>query len=361
MDSTRIRELDGWRALSVALVIVHHLGTFQHPGLLARAHIPRLAHVVEFCGPLGVKVFFVISGFVICRLLRMEEARYGSVSLKGFYYRRAFRILPPLCFYLGVIALLLGFGLIHESWKAFAEASLFLRDFRIPPSSWLVGHTWSLAVEEQFYLIFPALWILAPRRWKPKVFLIVLAACVAWSLSMIYAGWSGFVYNDTRAGYICICTGVLMAIHEERLRCFASSLLPLTVILTALVLLLHPFPEHSVRGILYEALIEPFGIGLVLLSSLESRPWFRNFLCNPILQTVGLMSYGVYLWQQLFTAPIYYFSGAARVVPMLLPLLCLVVPLSYYFVEKPAMAYGKSLSRRARRERESSVRAAAMA
>src|SRR5580692_5069731 len=106
----RLRELDGWRAISVLLVIVHHVFSWQHPEVFS-SH-GRLFHLFRYCGPLGVKVFFVISGFVICRLLLLEEKRYGNVSLGAFYIRRAFRILPPLYFYLSIILLLTSLGLV---------------------------------------------------------------------------------------------------------------------------------------------------------------------------------------------------------------------------------------------------------
>jgi peptidoglycan/LPS O-acetylase OafA/YrhL len=98
----RLRELDGWRAVSVLLVMLHHILGYQHHGLMSRFSF--LDHTVDYLGSLGVKIFFVISGFVICRLMISEELRYGSVSLKAFYYRRKKHTFPTLvrlfrCFY----------------------------------------------------------------------------------------------------------------------------------------------------------------------------------------------------------------------------------------------------------------------
>jgi len=342
----RLRELDGWRALSVLLVVLYHIGSYQHPSLLP--HVLGLDRMVHNSGDLGVKIFFVISGFVICRLLILEEFRYGSVSLKSFYYRRVFRILPALYSYLFAVAALLSLGLIHEQWKAILGSSLFLYDVNIPPWSWLVGHTWSLAVEEQFYLAFPALWILTPKRWKSRIFLGVCFLCTGWNLIAIHTGWDEFLWSHAREGFACISCGVLMAIHEGRARTLAASVPAFVVGLAALALLAHPVGSHGWQAALYKGLVMPPAICLLLLFSLESRRGLRVFLCSKPMQAVGLTSYGIYLWQQLFTAPKEFFAGTGVVIPFLLPLLCLIVPMSYLLIEQPAMRYGKFLSRRAR-------------
>jgi len=356
----RLRELDGWRAVSVVLVILHHILGYQHNRLVA--HFSFLDHRVRYWGPLGVKIFFVISGFVICRLLISEELRYGSVSLVAFYYRRVFRILPPFYIYLAAVSLLLCVGLINETPKAILSSALFLFDIKGAPHSWFVGHTWSLAVEEQFYLIFPTMWVLTSKARRGQVFLSVFCLCAAWNLSMLYTGWDGFMSTTTRAGFACICCGVLMAIYEASVRSIANRLPAFIVVAVALTLLVHPVGFESWQAVIYESLFVPPAIGLVLLFSLGRGAWLRAFLCCKPVQAVGLTSYGVYLWQQLFTAPqaywsqgqlVPYFSGAGHLIPLLFPLLLLIVPLSYFLVEKPAMRYAKVLSLRTR---ESSIR-----
>lgn len=355
----RLRELDGWRAVSVLLVMLHHIVGYQHNRLVSRSS--SLDHLVTYAGPLGVKIFFVISGFVICRLMILEELRYASVSLKAFYFRRIFRILPPFYVYLAILSLVLSLGLIHESPRAILTSGLFLFDMNIsivPPHSWFVGHTWSLAVEEQFYLIFPIMWVLTPKASRGKVFLGLLFLCILWNLSVVYASWDPFTSSNTRAGFACISCGVLMAIYELRARTIADGVPALLVALVALTLLVHPAGSSSWGSALYESLLVPPAIGLVLLFSLGRGVWLRAFLCSAPAQGVGLTSYGIYLWQQPLTAPKTYFSGAGQIIPMLLPLLFLIVPLSYFLIEKPAMRYGKFLSRRTR---ESSINANATA
>jgi len=347
-SDSRLRELDGWRAISVLLVIVHHLGAFQYAGFTA-PHL-RLARICELCGPLGVKVFFVISGFVICRLLIREEIRFQSVSLKGFYIRRAFRILPPFLLFLGVLCPLLFFGQIRDSWQGLSRGALFLYDLAPAHcSSWFIGHTWSLAVEEQFYLLFPAVWWLSRnigrRRILPSIFVLV----VIWNLSAAIFHWDQFTIFSARTGFACICCGVLMATFESEVRTIAGRVPAVLVAAAGLSLFWHPQDFDGLRGTAYESIYTPFAIALILMFSLERGNWLRGFLCWRPVQAIGVSSYAIYLWQQLFTAPARFYSKPGTSIPHLLPLLFLIVPFSYVFLERPAMRLGRSFAERVRR------------
>lgn len=213
-SSGRIRELDGWRAASVILVMAHHILGSQHPHLTSGS--AALTHLVLYFGQLGVKIFIVISGFVISRLLIAEEARQGSVSLRGFYFRRIFRILPPFHIYLGTLSLLIAFGLIRESWRAILESGLFLFNLSVTPHSWFVGRTWTLAVEEQFYLLFPTVWTVIWRSWRPGAAMIAFVLTAAWNLSNVLTNWDPLTLGTTRTRFARICCGVLMAMKEKR-------------------------------------------------------------------------------------------------------------------------------------------------
>jgi peptidoglycan/LPS O-acetylase OafA/YrhL len=343
----RLRELDGWRAISVLLVIVHHVFSWQHPEVFS-SH-GRLFHLFRYCGPLGVKVFFVISGFVICRLLLQEEKRYGNVSLGAFYIRRAFRILPPLYFYLAIILLLTSLGLVVSPLPTMLSSALFLQDLRIwVPHDWFVGHTWSLATEEQFYLVFPTLWIISRKISRVPFFLILFSLVVAWNVSDAISSWDPIMGFAARPGFACICFGVIMAILEPQARAIAKRVPMVTVISLMLVLLWSPMEGAPLSTALYDTLFVPPAIGIVLMFSLERKGWLRSLLCSSPLQAIGVTSYGAYLWQELFTALPRDLSVAAKPLSFLLPLLLVIVPLSWRFIEKPAMQLGKRLSKRLR-------------
>jgi peptidoglycan/LPS O-acetylase OafA/YrhL len=344
----RIRELDGWRAVSVVLVIVHHLFTFRFPSILE--NIPALRAWFAHAGPLGVRVFFVISGFVICRLILKEELRYGSISLTSFYCRRIFRILPPL--YLFLLSLFL-MGAVH--WitvnnKALVMGALFLTNTRSAPYNWFSGHTWSLAVEEQFYLAFPTLWIVLSRwkRWRGPFFGLLFLLFAAREMEEVYRGWQAHALPSSRNGFSCILTGVLMAIWEVKARRLVKGVPGWVVLLLGLTILVDPLRNVVLVNGLFHSLAEPLAIGLVLLYSTQSGAWLRAFLCNRVTQAIGITSYGIYLWQELFTGPIESYQGSGAALAYLLPLLFVIVPASYLFLEKRAMEMGKSLSRKVR-------------
>jgi peptidoglycan/LPS O-acetylase OafA/YrhL len=296
----RIRELDGWRAVAASMVVVSHLLAHQHTRTVS--HFLLLAWVIYVIAYLGVQIFFVISGFVICRLLLREEARYGSFSLKAFYIRRVFRILPPFYLYLGVIALLGVLGVVQTSGREIAKAALFLADFHSLSASWLTGHGWSLAVEEQFYLFFPAILLLSPRRWRSAVCGAICALCIAWTLAIPVTGRITLISTGVMDGFVCIFCGVLIGIHEERARALARKVPVVLVLLAAVMLLLDPFGHlHGWKDTLYQTVAVPPAISLLLLSTMERKSWFRSVLCSRPVQAIGITSYALYLWQELFT------------------------------------------------------------
>ncbi len=350
-NRTRLRELDGWRAISVFLVVQQHIMLFQYGGFLSRH--PQIAFVEGFLGVLGVKVFFVISGFVICRMLISEEECEGAASLKDFYYRRVFRILPPFVLYLITLSLLLGLGLIEEHWSSILAAGLFLSNIHIWPSGMFVGHIWSLAVEEQFYLTFPAVFVITSKRWRTTTIMGFMLAFVVWNLSMIYTGWDSLVSGVVRSGFICISCGVVIATQEGYARRLGSRVPSFLAVLIAVVLVIHPVNSDTWQGALYESLLVPPAIGALLLYSLERGPWLRVLLLSKPFQTVGMMSYGIYLWQQFFTARNHAYQFGSHILGghvsfLLFPLLFVIVPLSYFCIEQPAIRYGRVLSQEAK-------------
>jgi peptidoglycan/LPS O-acetylase OafA/YrhL len=154
MRSGYLPTLDGWRAIAIAGVLLDH----------ATVEIFRnsSAHSFLRTGPNGVSVFFAVSGFLICSRLLEEKQLTGTISLKGFYLRRACRILPAAFAYLAVVGALGVFGVLTVTPLEWASCFLFFRNYLSP--DWIRAgwggytiHYWSLAVEEHFYLLWPAL------------------------------------------------------------------------------------------------------------------------------------------------------------------------------------------------------------
>jgi len=143
-----IPSLDGLRAISIFLVLVAH----AVPG----THKPTFFGVGLDFGNLGVRIFFVISGFLITSLLLKERVHSGGVSLRRFYIRRSLRILPAFLLFIGAISLLSVFGILEIPPKSWLYVLTYTVNFApLPPFPWVLGHLWSLSVEEQFYFLWP--------------------------------------------------------------------------------------------------------------------------------------------------------------------------------------------------------------
>jgi peptidoglycan/LPS O-acetylase OafA/YrhL len=291
----RIQSLDGLRAISIALVLVYHLaGTRNFP-------ISNEEALPFDIGNFGVVVFFVISGFLITTLLLGELERKGDISLRRFYFRRAARIFPAYYVYLAVIGSLFSAGLMSIRAREFCIALTHTSNFFVP--SWNLLHTWSLSVEEQFYLLWPATIVLLGRRRALRAaFALVLLAPVfrvaLWRFGTYHGSYFPAVADSLAVG--CLLAGSrrelsesprYMALMESRL--FALVPLALVAVLWARhwILLSHAALQ-SIENVLIALCLDwclrnPSGrIGAVL----NSRP----------LVFVGGLSYSLYLFQQPF-------------------------------------------------------------
>ena len=341
----RIRELDGWRGISILLVILGHCMYIAFPKVTE--HLPLLRHVFAHTGELGVQIFFVISGFVITRLLLAEERERGSISLKGFYTRRFFRIVPVYYFFLLVVSILSWPGWIPESWPGRLAALLFLRDTKLVPEDWFLGHSWSLAVEEQFYIAFPFLWILWPSRRRGTFLFGTLAIFLAWRLLAHLGIVTGVMGRSAISGFCCINIGALLAIFAPKVLRYSSRLPSLPVLMIAALLFLHPAPQSGLLDSLYSVLA-PFGVALMLTHSIGRKTWVSSLLKTRAIQWLGLVSYSAYLWQELFVgAPSAYGSPiAAQIFHWMLPLIPLIAALSFYWIERPCTRFGRKVATR---------------
>ncbi|HEY0252534.1 MAG TPA: acyltransferase, partial [Kofleriaceae bacterium] len=150
----RIATLDGLRAISIVVVLFAHL--------VGTRNMPAIGHT-EWVGEVGVRTFFIISGFLITTLLLREREKTGDVSLKAFYVRRVFRIMPAFYTYIAVFAALTMIGWVAIARVDFAYAIAYIMNFH-EHHGWELGHLWSLAVEEQFYFIWPVAFVLLGTR-----------------------------------------------------------------------------------------------------------------------------------------------------------------------------------------------------
>ena len=202
----RIPSLDGLRALSICCVLFAHLcGT--------RGFLPVAStRFTGDLGNLGVRIFFVISGFLITGLL-LKEHRGGGISLKRFYLRRTLRIFPAAFLFIGVAACL--FPLRSGD---LAHALTYTSNYH-PVHAWTMGHLWSLSVEEQFYLLWPAVvLLLAPVGAKWAALAAVVAAPLLRTVAYFHLGMSNEAVGEQfQFAMDAIAAGCLLALLRDRL------------------------------------------------------------------------------------------------------------------------------------------------
>jgi peptidoglycan/LPS O-acetylase OafA/YrhL len=342
---THVPQLDGLRGIAVAAILLFHLG----------AHAFRT-------GFLGVDVFFVISGFLITSLLLVEVERHGRISLGGFWARRIRRLLPALVVFLLVVAAVGALiGTVSErralrgdllspaayvaNWHLIGTSNYFVDTGIDSP----LEHTWSLAIEEQFYLVWPLViagllvWLHARRR--TLVLVTIVAAAI--SAALLFVRWDAAsverAYMGTDARVFEPMIGALGAIavtsiwarrHVPR---HARWLAPVAAALVALGLgtISAEGSGYFTWGALALSLATVVLIATVWTAT-DAGPVGRGLSWGPLVW-IGTISYGIYLWHW----PVYLWFGARephasalrRVVAIVVTIA--IAAASYHLVERP--------------------------
>jgi peptidoglycan/LPS O-acetylase OafA/YrhL len=341
--------LDGIRAIAVLAVIAYHLNFGWASG-----------------GLLGVQVFFVLSGYLITDLLVAEYGRHRGIGLKNFWIRRARRLLPALFVMLFVTVgwatlfdrsqlatlrsdLPAGIFYVSNWWYIFHHVSYFARFG--PPSP--LGHLWSLAIEEQFYLVWPLL-ILAGFRWlhtKRALILVTLAAASASALEMalLYSSAPGFnptrIYDGTDTRAFALLIGAALALWLPRSRPFAAvtpNARRLLNTVGGLALLgifamywgttqYGSFPYQG--GMFLLAILTALVIGVTIHPGSQ----LRTVLGWEPLRWVGERSYAIYLWHYpviVLTTPLDASPSVVRAVLQIAATL-IIAAASWRYIEQP--------------------------
>lgn len=326
-------ELDGLRAIAFFAVVLNHAGLSKVGGII------------------GLDLFFVISGFLISRIV-VNELAAGTFSFTRFYERRARRLIPAL---IPVVAFVLVAGyvlLLPDDYENLAQSAvatlLFANNVLLTFTSgyWDLAssfkpllHTWSLGLEEQFYFAYPIAAVLV-LKYRPRLFTPLLVIGIAISLGLSIA----LTPSQPDASYYLLHTrawefllGALTAQIKPRVHVSEplSNLLALAGlgVIFASIALIHegdPYPS-------WRALAPCIGTMLILLFG-ETRGVANRILCWPPFVLIGLASYSIYLWHQ----PLFAFARTSSASPPGLPLMLalavasiLIGLLSWRFVEQP--------------------------
>jgi peptidoglycan/LPS O-acetylase OafA/YrhL len=343
--------LDGLRALAVTAVLLYH------------ANLPWIP-----AGFLGVDVFFVISGYLITSLLLTESRKTGKVNFRRFWYRRVRRLLPALFLMIGVVAfytvvflpneasklrgdLISSIFYVNNWWQIFHHQSYFAAAGRPP----MLQHLWSLAVEEQFYLFWPMLFILGMflfQRKRSRMLIAIGVGIVVSTLLMAILynplGDPSRVYygTDTRASTLLVGVALAFVWSPWRLQAkvgrgarFVLDAIGIGALagLVWIVLNVNEFQPGLYRG---GFLVVAILAAVVIAVAVHPVGGLLNsFLSLPVLIWIGKRSYGIYLWHW----PVYMVTRPTLDVPLTgLPLLFIriaitvtLAELSYRYVEQP--------------------------
>ncbi|MEN8258711.1 MAG: acyltransferase family protein [Thermodesulfobacteriota bacterium] len=294
-------EIDGLRAIAVIPVILFHAGFSTFSG-----------------GFVGVDVFFVISGYLITTII-LSEMEKGTFSIVDFYERRARRILPALFLVMFISLPFAWFWLLPSDMKSFSQSLVAVSSFSSNILFWLTSgywdtaselkpllHTWSLAVEEQYYVLFPLFLMLMwnyRKRWILGAFILIAG------ISLITAQWGAY-HNPSAAFYLLPTRGWELAIgagiafyflyRKQTIRTLLSHKLVDEVLgLLGLLMICYGvliFDETTPFPSIY-ALIPTIGTGLIILFSSYETIAGRLLSSKPLV-VIGLISYSAYLWHQ---------------------------------------------------------------
>jgi len=355
LSSSRVLYLDGFRALAALIVMLSHF------------HVPSVS------GTIGVAFAFFISGFLITHLLCQEakKSKNQLINIKAFFVRRVFRLLPALfVFVLGVTGIYAALGLAtpwHEIWPSL----VFLQNYHMiayPPEMALpFNMLWSLSIEEHYYLLAPFVFFLA-MKFKKQEWLIGLGIAVillglVWrffAVTQLNAGWR-YLYLATECRIDSILYGVLLAliIHQahhtpQKIYAKALSWVITTPWLSWVALALFYFIWQEDNRYVFFILQFPifgvcFAIILTKLLFTPELPWLKTFLTAPIIRGISAISYSIFLWN----IAVYRLTSQWYVKPLFMPpfgsaliAICLtigVATISYWLIEKPAIAWRKQL------------------
>lgn len=335
-------ELDGFRGISIILVFIHHVFHSILPG-----------------GFLGVDMFFVLSGFLITSLLLQEWHFDRKISLKNFYIRRLFRLMPAV-FFISLLLFGYAFAFLDESaasntfkgiWLTLSYNSNWFYAFNFASANNPLGVTWSLAIEEQFYLVFPVLLYFALRykfsnRQIVSILIVSIILIAVHRKILADQGASTqllYYSSDTRADALLI--GCVTAfVYSYNLLPFKKieGYLKIFAVISLIFLIFMNATADASDTILYNQALYSFvalavSALLIILLVYKARFAVKALSFAPLVW-IGRVSYGLYLWHWT----IRYFVYGNKILPESYAQLAFVIfasffftILSYYCIEKP--------------------------
>ena len=343
MKLTYRPEIDGLRAIAVGAVILYH------------AQITILGHQPFKGGFIGVDIFFVISGYLITSIILKELVNKGTFSFKYFYERRVRRILPVLIFVILVSLPIAWMYLLPSNLLVFSKSILYSLAFSSNFYFHYSGleysveglqhpflHTWSLSVEEQYYILFPIVLLIIFKYFKKYLIHILILGFV---ISLGLADWSSRNYPSASFYFLHtrmweLLAGSILAYFEITLGYRSQNrILNLVLPFIGLILIGHSiifFNDEMYHPSFY-TLSSIIGVCLIIWFS-NKKEIITKILSTKLFVGIGLISYSLYLWHY----PIFVFATKLNIsdgnifIKLLMGVFVLILSiLSYYLIEKP--------------------------
>lgn len=334
-------EIDGLRAIAVISVILYH------------AQITILGYQPFKGGFIGVDIFFVISGYLITSIILKELVTTGSFSFKYFYERRVRRILPVLCVVILVTCFLSSFlmmpTLVEDVQKQSLSSIFFISNFKfifdlteyqsISSNYIPLLHTWSLSIEEQFYLVFPLFLFLIFFYFRKYLVIILLITLTS---SLVFSDWQSnhhkienFYFTFSRAWELIF--GSFCAYIKHKNISFSKDYILLNNFGLLLILLSFYIFDHSLRHPSIYTLLPVLGTSFIIIFNSKNSDYTfaEKILKSKLFVGTGLISYSLYLWHYPFLV---YFNTLELLSIYKFLILIIIFIISYYsyvFIEKP--------------------------
>ena len=336
--------LDAIRAVAAFLVVYYHAGA------------PFVS------GGMGVLAFFVLSGFLITWLLLAEQEKYGGISFRLFYIRRSLRIFPAFYCYFLLLTGLLWITAKRIVWPQAAASFFYVNNYwqawNGDPNTGL-SHTWSLGIEEQFYLLWPVGLVWLERRgwtWRALTLLVPALWLLRLTLKFGFDVPQSYIYSalETRADHLL--TGALLAVALRRCywrplwaRLIAHPALPLLT----LAALAGSMAAGNVYGHLYRDsagfILDPLLVAVWIVQWMAlGGTGLWSLVEHPAVRYLGQISYSIYLYQQIVPDSVRKLWPAATGLPRIAAVTVLVLALaslSYWVIERPFLRWKDRFSR----------------
>jgi peptidoglycan/LPS O-acetylase OafA/YrhL len=336
-----IKGFDGIRAVSILMVLITHLGVLS---LLPNTTWYEYRFSALVSGTTGVTIFFTISGFLITQILLNEYNLKGKINLKNFFLKRILRLLPPYLLLLTTIFILIQFNYLEKNYGSLVFSFFYLMNFA-PDKYYMVelGHTWSLAVEEQFYLIWPFVIQLFKKGqifiFTTSIILVsIIAVCFFEPFVLEFRSTSFSFSNPSRwlipaiAPIAIGCSSAAILIYKNDKintllnNSYIAFIISTLFFMSPLFLPINLFKFYSI--------IQSFGVSIFLIwIVLNQNAKITNILELKPLRYIGKISYGLYVYQGLFLTTGPTNKLLIQTFPLNIILTLFTAIVSYHFVE----------------------------